>query len=87
MSGSLAQTGLPLAVSEAEYNADNQLTESLYYDANWNARNQLASMNLGVNSFTYDGYGRRVGKTISTTTTNYLYDGANIVQEFSGSCR
>jgi len=101
MGGSLAQTALPLGVSEAEYNADNQLTEwgtaSLYYDPNgnmtsdgvnsytWNARNQLASMNLGANSFTYDAYGRRIGKTISSTTTNYLYDGPNVIQELSGS--
>src|SRR5690348_7963515 len=100
MGGSLAQTALPLPVSEAEYNANNQLTEwgtaSLYYDANgnmtsdgmnsysWNARNQLASMNLGANSFAYDGYGRRVGKTISSMTTNYLYDRGNTVQELSG---
>ena len=101
MGGTLAQTALPLGVSEAEYNADNQLTEwgtaGLYYDANgnmtsdglnsfnWNARNQLASMNFGADSFQYDGYGRRVGKTISGTTTNYLYDRTNIVQELSGS--
>jgi RHS repeat-associated protein len=99
MGGSLAQTALPLPVNEAEYNANNQLTEwgtaSLFYDANgnmtsdgansyvWNARNQLDSMNLGANSFTYDGYGRRVGKTIPSMTTNYLYDGANVVQELS----
>ena len=51
----------------------------------WNARNQLASMNFDSNSFQYDGYGRRGGKTISSTTTNYLYDGANIVQELSGT--
>jgi len=100
MGGSLAQTALPLPVNEAEYNQNNQLTEwgtaSLGYDLNgnmtsdgvnsysWNARNQLASMNFGSNAFTYDAYGRRVGKTISSTTTNYLYDGANTVQELSG---
>jgi RHS repeat-associated protein len=101
MGGSLAQTALPLAGSEAEYNANNQLTEwgtaSLYYDANgnmtsdgtnsyiWNARNQLASMDSSGYSFQYEGFGRRTGKTISGTTTNYLYDGANTVQELSGS--
>jgi RHS repeat-associated protein len=101
MGGSLAQTALPLPVNEAEYNADNQLTEwgtaSLYYDPNgnttsdginsyaWNSRNQLASMNFGADSFQYDAYGRRTSKTISSTTTNLLYDGANIVQELSGT--
>jgi YD repeat-containing protein len=73
MSGSYAQIGLPLGVSEAEYNANNQLIEwgtaSLYYDPNgnmtsdgvnsfnWNARNQMSSMNSGLVSFQYDPYG------------------------------
>jgi RHS repeat-associated protein len=99
--GSLAQTGLPLGISSASYNANNQLTQwgtaNLFHDANgnmtsdgtnsytWNARNQLASMNFNNVSFQYDGYGRRTGKTISGYTTNYLYDGANIVQELSGT--
>jgi RHS repeat-associated protein len=99
--GSFARTGLPLPASTAEYNADNQLTEwgsaSLYYDANgnmtsdgtnsyiWNAQNQLTSMDSNAYTFQYDGFGRRVGKTISGTTTNYLYDGTNAVQEISGS--
>jgi RHS repeat-associated protein len=101
MGGSYAQIGLPLAINEAEYNANNQLTEwgtaSLYYDPNgnmtsdgtnsyvWNPRNQLASMDSSAYSFQYDGYGRRTGKTISGATTNYLYDGATSVQELSGS--
>ena len=83
----------------ASYNADNQLTAwgsaSLSYDANgnmtsdgtnsytWNARNKLASMNSSSISFQYDPYGRRVAKTVAGFTTNYLYDGANIVQEQS----
>jgi hypothetical protein len=43
------------------------------------------SMNFSSNSLQYDGYGRRTGKTISSATTSYLYDGANIVQELSGT--
>jgi len=100
LGGSVAAVNLPLAVSTTAYNANNQLTTwgtaNLYYDANgnmtsdgtnsyvWDARNQLASMNLGANSFQYGAYGRRVGKTISSTTTNYLYDGLNIAQEQVG---
>ena len=38
-------------------------------------------MNFAADSFQYDAYGRRSGKTISSTTTNYLYDGSNPVQE------
>jgi RHS repeat-associated protein len=99
--GSMAQTALPLAVGNISYNADNQLTQwgdaSLYYDQNgnttsddlnsytWNSRNQLVSMNFGASNFQYDAFGRRISKTVSGTTTNYLYDGANVVQELSGS--
>jgi len=81
----------------ATYNANNRLTSwngtSLTYDPNgnltgygtqtfaWNDRNQLASTTGGAASFAYDGLGRRVSKTVASTTTKYLYDGANIVQE------
>jgi len=98
--GSFARTGLPLAVTTTAYNAANELTQwgtaNLFYDPNgnmtsdgvnsfvWNARNQLASMNLGANSFQYDPFGRRVAKTISGSTTNYLYDRANVAQEVAG---
>ncbi len=81
----------------AIYNADNELTSwngtAASYDADgnltsfgsqtytWNDRNQLASTSAGSSSFAYDALGRRLSKTISGTTTKYLYDGANIVQE------
>ena len=101
MGGSLAAVNLPNAISTTAYNADNQLTQwgtaTPTYDANgntlsdgtntyvWNARNQLASMNLTGESFAYDPFGRRASKTILSTTTNYLYDGPNPVQELSGT--
>src|SRR6185437_5113308 len=50
----------------------------------WNARNHLASMNSGADTFEYDPFGRRVAKTILGTTTNFLYDGENPAQELSG---
>jgi RHS repeat-associated protein len=36
-------------------------------------------------SFAYDGLGRRRSKTVSATTTKFLYGGLNPVQELSGS--
>ena len=85
----------------ASYNANNQLTAwngtSLTYDPNgnltafgsqtfnWNDRNQLASTSGGAASFAYDGVGRRLRKTVDGTTTKYLYDGANVVQEQDSS--
>jgi RHS repeat-associated protein len=53
----------------------------------WNARNQLTSISgPGVNaSFVYDGLARREQKTINSSLTEFLYDGANPVQETSGA--
>jgi RHS repeat-associated protein len=99
--GTYARTNTPQAASAASYNADNQLTQwkgaSLTYDTNgnltsdgtntytWNGRNQLVSISGGVAaSFQYDPFGRRVSKTIGGTT-QFLYDGANPVQEISGT--
>jgi len=98
--GTYARTGTPQAVTSATYNANNQLTNwkgaTLTYDLNgnltndgtntytWNARNQLVSISGGVAAtFQYDAFGRRVSKTIGGTT-QFLYDGANPVQELSG---
>ena len=101
MGGTLANTGLPQPISTTAYNVANQVTQwgtaTPTYDANgntlsdgtnsytWNARNQLVSMNAGAMTFQYDPFGRRVAKTNLTSTTNYLYDGLNPVQELSGT--
>src|SRR5712692_2289640 len=99
--GSYARTNTPRAASSATYNVNNQLTQwkgaSLTYDANgnltsdgtntytWNARNQLVAISGAVSaSFQYAPFGRRVSKTI-VGMTQYLYDGANPVQELSGT--
>jgi len=52
----------------------------------WNARNQLAGISATgfAASFAYDSFGRRTGKTIQSTTTNFVYDGLNPVQEKNG---
>ena len=99
--GSYPRTGLPNAQAATGYDAANELTQwgtaTPTYDANgnvlndgtnsyvWNARNQLASMNMTAQSFQYDAMGRRVAKTILSATTNYLYDRVNPVQELSGT--
>lgn len=64
------------------YDANGNLIGDATNTYTWNARNQLASVNSGVPvSFEYDAFGRRVGKSMGTTSTNYLYDGLNSVQE------
>jgi RHS repeat-associated protein len=99
--GSLASTQLPAPVSSAAYNANNQLTQwgstTMTYDANgntlndgtntyvWDARNRLVSADSNGAAFAYDPLGRRIGKTILSANTNFLYDGVNPVQELNGS--
>jgi YD repeat-containing protein len=55
----------------------------------WNARNQLTQISQGSTvemSYAYDAMGRRISKaTQGGTPTQYLYDGANAVQETQGS--
>ena len=83
-------------MSQTGYNANNQLTTwgtaNLFYDLNgnmtssgtdtynWDARNRMVSTLSGA-SFQYDAFGRRTSKTIGGTTTTFLYDSANAVQE------
>ncbi|WP_164928465.1 IPT/TIG domain-containing protein [Gloeobacter violaceus] len=54
----------------------------------YNARNQLSSYtnNAGFTvSFVYDALGRRMGKTISGTTTSYLLSGNQVIEQKTGS--
>ena len=87
---------LPAALSSVTNNANNQLTQwgsaTLTYDLDgnltndgttaftWNARNQLSA--FGTTSFAYDAVERR---TSNAAGFAFLYDGANAVQELSGS--
>ena len=73
-------------------------TDTLTYDENgnltsdgtttytWDARNRLITMNdpSVSGNFVYDALGRRVSKTINGTTTEYIYDGNDIVAEIQG---
>jgi RHS repeat-associated protein len=68
------------------YDANGNLTGDGTNTYTWDARNQLQSIGGGnAASFQYDAFGRRIGKTIGTTSTGYLYDGMNFVQEKSGT--
>ncbi len=68
------------------YDANGNLTGDGTNTYTWNARNQLVSISGGVSaSFQYDAFGRRRGKTVGGTSTNFLYDGSNIIQELSGT--
>jgi RHS repeat-associated protein len=67
------------------YDLNGNLTSDGTTSYTWNARNQLTALSGGsIASFQYDGTGRRRGKTVSSTTTNFFYDGPNLVQELTG---
>ena len=67
------------------YDDNGNLTSDGSKTYTWNARNELTGLSGGASaSFAYDGLGRRRAKTISSTTTGFLYDGLNAVQELSG---
>ena len=68
------------------YDPNGNLASDGVTSYTWNARNQLVGLSGASSaSFAYDAIGRRRGKTIGSTTTNFLYDGFNLVQELSGS--
>jgi RHS repeat-associated protein len=65
------------------YDLDGNLLSDGVSSYTWNARNQLASVNVsGTNfNFGYDAFGRRIENPIGN---QLLYDGPNAVQEISG---
>lgn len=72
------------------YQYDNQgnLTSDGDNDYQWNDRNLLATISSGgtaVANFQYDSFGRRIAKTIGSTTTGFVYDHQNVIQELSGA--
>jgi RHS repeat-associated protein len=53
------------------------------YTLGYDEENRLVS--AGSYSYGYDLLGRRVSRTYSTSTTLYVYDGAHIIAEYSGT--
>ncbi|WAT14754.1 RHS repeat domain-containing protein [Xanthomonas fragariae] len=54
----------------------------------WDDRDRLSEIQQGgttIASFSYDALGRRTAKTEGGTSTQYLYDGEDVVQETQGS--
>jgi len=98
--GSLARTALSTnsagAVDQANrltrwngktltYDLNGNLTNDGTNTYTWNARNQLVQISGATTAtFTYDGYGRRLTKTVNGTGTRFVYDGDNIVLELNG---
>ena len=55
----------------------------------WDARNRLTAINglSVVASFGYDAVNRRISKTVNGATTQYVYDGWDIIQETSAGVK
>jgi RHS repeat-associated protein len=52
----------------------------------WDVRDRLVGLSGSQSaSFSYDAVGRRIEKTINGVTTQYLYDGLDIVKEMDGT--
>jgi RHS repeat-associated protein len=67
------------------YDASGNMTSDGTHSYTWDARNHLVAIDNGSSAtFTYDPFGRRVSKTILGTTTTFLYDKINAVQEVIG---
>ncbi len=81
-----ANRQLTFGAQTLAYDLNGNLTSDGTSTYTWDARNRLSVITgPGPASFVYDGTGRRRAKTIDGTTTNFLYDGLNPVQEQAGS--
>jgi RHS repeat-associated protein len=62
----------------------NTLSDPSGKSYTWDFENRLTQVvnpGVGTTTFRYDPFGRRIQKSGPLGTTNYLYDGANIVEE------
>ena len=68
------------------YDLNGNLLTDVARNYIWDARNQLAGLNGSASAtFSYDGFGRRIGKTVNGIATGFVYDGGNFVQEKNGT--
>jgi len=67
------------------YDADGNLVADSAKEYSWNARDQLTEISgATIATSGYDPFGRRISKSLGSTTTHLLYDGANVAQESVG---
>lgn len=68
------------------YDFNGNLTSDGQRTYVWSARNKLSSLSGSVTAtFEYDALGRRSTKAVGGTQTEFVFDGANFVQEKSGN--
>jgi len=74
-------------VGGVSYSYDNNgnLTSDGTYTYIYDCENHLTEVRQGGNTvatYTYDFAGRRISKTVATTTTKYCYDGYQVIAEY-----
>ncbi|WP_406822817.1 RHS repeat-associated core domain-containing protein [Pseudomonas corrugata] len=68
------------------YDANGNMTSDGSNTYTWDSRQRLSTLTGTVSgSFNYDAANRRSQKTIAGQTTSYVFDGANLVQELTGT--
>ena len=68
------------------YDQNGSLTSDGTNTYTWDSRNRLTSISGSTTTtFSYDSLGRRISKTIGGVSSQFLYDGSDIVQEIGGS--
>ncbi|MGB8062751.1 MAG: RHS repeat-associated core domain-containing protein [Candidatus Sulfotelmatobacter sp.] len=76
-------------MTDHAYDANgNTLSDSSGKQYSWDFNNRLTQAivpNVGTTTFRYDPFGRRIQKSGALGTTNFLYDGANLLEEIDNS--
>jgi len=66
------------------YDANGNTRTKTGYTFGWDFDNRMSSLSVGTTpayTYTYDYQGRRGSKTVSGSTSTYLYDGLNLIEE------
>src|ERR1700723_2765414 len=80
-----AMTPAPTVAYDAN---GNTLSDAQGRSFTWDFENRLTQVvnpGVGTTTFRYDPFGRRIQKSGPLGTTNYLYDGTNLLETTNGS--
>jgi RHS repeat-associated protein len=89
MSGAVYNTSNQLTSwngASRSYDLNGSLVSDGTRTFTWNARGELTAIASGgttVGQFGYDAHGRRIRKSVNGAATQFVYDGANALQELS----
>ena len=81
-------TGTLLATLTYDANGNlktrSDTSQTFIYDA-LNRLAQVTQTSQSTQNYSYDDEGRRISKTVGTTTTNFLYSGPNLIAEYAST--